>query len=75
MGPNLIKLLYIRAGPANGVPFIALTYITNVISAKEPISDDPVGILVESMLEGDAEYYSAELSLKVARGMTDNACH
>ena len=44
-----------------------------LISAMEPISDDPVGILVESMLEGNAEYYSADLSEKVNRGMTDNA--
>lgn len=44
-----------------------------VISATEPISDDPVGILIESMLEGNAEYYSAELSQKVSRGMTENA--
>ena len=44
-----------------------------VISAKENISDRPEGILLESMLEGYAEYYSAELSEKVIRGMTDNA--
>ena len=33
-----------------------------VISATEQISSDPSGILLESMLEGYAEYYSAELS-------------
>lgn len=44
-----------------------------VISAKENISDRPEGILLESLLEGYAEYYSAELSEKVIRGMTDNA--
>ena len=44
-----------------------------VISAKENISDRPEGILLESMLEGYAEYYSAELSEKVLRGMTENA--
>ncbi len=44
-----------------------------VISAKENISDRPEGILLESMLEGYAEYYSAELSEKVIRGMTENA--
>lgn len=44
-----------------------------LISAKENISDRPEGILLESMLEGYAEYYSAELSEKVIRGMTDNA--
>ena len=31
-----------------------------VISAKEHISDGPEGVLLESMLEGWAEYYSAE---------------
>ena len=40
-----------------------------VLSAKENINDDPSGILMETMLEGMAEYYSAELSVKVTRGM------
>lgn len=44
-----------------------------VVSAKENITDSPEGIILESMLEGMAEYYSAELSVKVIRGMTDNA--
>lgn len=44
-----------------------------VISATEPISDEPAGILMESMLEGWAEYYSRELSVKTRRGMSDNA--
>ena len=44
-----------------------------VISATETISDTPEGILMESLLEGYAEYYSAELAQKVTRGMTDNA--
>ena len=44
-----------------------------VFSAKENISDDASGILVESLLEGMAEYYSAELSQKVMRGMNINA--
>ena len=43
-----------------------------VISAKETISDGPEGIILESMLEGYAEYYSAELSQKIIRGMTEN---
>lgn len=43
-----------------------------VLSAKENIKDDPSGIILESVLEGYAEYYSAELSQKVRRGMTDN---
>lgn len=44
-----------------------------VISAKENISDSPEGIILESMLEGMAEYYSAELAVKVLRGLTENA--
>lgn len=44
-----------------------------VVSAKENITNDPAGIILESVLEGMAEYYSAELSQKVRRGMTDNA--
>ena len=40
-----------------------------VLSAKENIADDPSGILMESVLEGMAEYYSAELAVKVKRGM------
>ena len=41
-----------------------------LVSATEPISDSPAGIMVKSMLTGMAEYYSAELSEKVVRGMT-----
>ena len=44
-----------------------------VISATEAISAGAEGILLESMLEGMAEYYSAELSEKVTRGLTENA--
>jgi len=44
-----------------------------VISAKENISDDASGILVEGVLESMAEYYSAELSQKIRRGMDINA--
>ena len=44
-----------------------------VISAKETISQGAEGILLESLLEGYAEFYSAELSEKVKRGMTENA--
>jgi DNA invertase Pin-like site-specific DNA recombinase len=35
-----------------------------VISATERISEDSTGILLESLLEGYAEFYSAELSEK-----------
>lgn len=44
-----------------------------VISARENISDDASGILVEGILESMAEYYSAELSQKIHRGMAINA--
>ena len=44
-----------------------------VISVKENISEGPEGIILESMLEGYAEYYSAELSQKIQRGQHDNA--
>ena len=42
-----------------------------VLSAKENIADDPSGILMETVLEGMAEYYSAELAQKVKRGLYD----
>ena len=35
-----------------------------VVSAKENISVGPEGIILESLLEGISEYYSAELSVK-----------
>ena len=44
-----------------------------LMSATEVISDGPEGIILESVLEGYAEYYSADLSEKVIRGMTENA--
>ena len=45
----------------------------SVVSVKENIADTPEGIILESMLEGMAEYYSAELSVKVKRGLKENA--
>ena len=45
----------------------------SVISATEVISNGSEGILLESVLEGMAEYYSVELAEKVTRGMTENA--
>lgn len=42
-----------------------------LISAMEYIPDTPEAIIFESMLEGYAEYYSAELSQKVRRGMNE----
>ena len=44
-----------------------------VLSARENISDDASGILVEGVLESMAEYFSAELSQKIRRGMDINA--
>ena len=43
-----------------------------VISATEYIPESPEGILMESLLEGMAEYYSAELGQKVKRGRTES---
>ena len=39
-----------------------------VVSATESIPETPEGIILESMLEGYAEYYSVELSQKIRRG-------
>lgn len=44
-----------------------------VISATESISEGAEGVLLESLLEGMAEYYSKELGEKTLRGMTENA--
>ena len=44
-----------------------------VVSATERIAEDSSGILLESILEGYAEFYSAELAEKVKRGMKENA--
>ena len=44
-----------------------------VLSVKENISDGPEGIILESMIEGMAEYYSANLSQNVKRGFKENA--
>lgn len=43
-----------------------------VISATELITDSPEGIILEGMLESFAEYYSAELSQKVKRGLKES---
>ncbi|MBQ9482095.1 MAG: recombinase family protein [Clostridia bacterium] len=43
-----------------------------LVSATENIPDTPEGIILESLLEGMAEYYSAELSQKVKRGMNES---
>lgn len=40
--------------------------------AMEHIPDGPEGIILESLMEGLAEYYSAELAQKVSRGMRES---
>lgn len=47
----------------NGVKFL---------SAMENIPDTPEGIILESLLEGMAEYYSADLAQKVRRGQNES---
>ena len=44
-----------------------------VISTTETISEGAEGIILESVLEGMAEYYTKDLSEKVTRGHTENA--
>lgn len=44
-----------------------------VLSAKENITEDASGIIVEGVMEAIAEYYSAELSQKVKRNLKMNA--
>ena len=39
-----------------------------LVSVKESIPDTPEGVILESMLEGMAEYYLLELAQKVRRG-------
>ena len=48
-----------------------------VLSATENLTDSPESIILESVLEGMAEFFSAELSQKVTRGMRESAlkCH
>lgn len=43
-----------------------------VASATELIADGSEGIMMESILEGMNEYYSAELSVKIKRGLMEN---
>lgn len=44
-----------------------------VLSATENIQDNPSGALMETILEGFADYYSKELAQKIKRGMMSNA--
>lgn len=43
-----------------------------VISATEPLSDTPEGIIFEALIEGMDEYYSAELGRKMKRGKQES---
>ena len=43
-----------------------------VLSATESNAEGPDGIIMESVMEGLAEYYSADLSEKVQRGFREN---
>ena len=45
----------------------------DVVSASERVPDGPEGIMLESVLEGMAECYSANLSQNIRRGMEGNA--
>lgn len=44
-----------------------------IFYAAEAIPEGPEGIILESLMEGLAEYYSAELAQKIKRGMHDSA--
>lgn len=44
-----------------------------IFYAAESIPDGPEGIILESLMEGLAEYYSAELAQKIRRGMHESA--
>lgn len=46
-----------------------------VFYAKQEISDSPEGIILESVLEGMAEYYSENLARSIKRGLKENALH
>ena len=48
-------------------------YDVRILSAMENIADGPEGIILESVLEGMAEYYSANLAQNVLRGMQQRA--
>lgn len=44
-----------------------------LLSVMEHIPDSPEGIILESVLEGMAEYYSANLAENIKRGLKENA--
>lgn len=48
-------------------------YNVRVVSATEHLTDSPESIMLEAVLEANAEYYSAELAQKTKRGMRESA--
>lgn len=46
-----------------------------IISAAEQFDDSPESLMLETMIEGMAEYYSKNLSREVMKGLTENALH
>lgn len=44
-----------------------------VLSVLENLSDDPESIMLESVLEGMSQYYSANLAREVKKGLKENA--
>ena len=44
-----------------------------LLYAEESVPEGPEGIILESVLEGLAEYYSADLKQKVTRGIRETA--
>ena len=49
------------------------THGVKVLSATENFTDDPMGTMMETIMEGFAQYYSEELAMKIKRGMRNNA--
>jgi site-specific DNA recombinase len=46
-----------------------------IISVLEQLDDSPESVILESVLEGMAEYYSMNLAREVRKGMNENALH
>lgn len=44
-----------------------------LVAVDQPLDDKPESILLESLLEGLAEYYSRNLAIEVMKGMKENA--
>lgn len=44
-----------------------------LLAVDQPIDDTPEGVILESLLEGMAEYYSKNLAREVMKGMKENA--